>query len=140
MKKLSNYIKDHGLILNYCEIKITKSDKQVKYTHREMKVIISNEKDYVIENYYGGLEILDKMGKYKYSRSSQTVNKVSVGEQRWGMKSLDDYIYCRCISTFSEKVTKTRIKKALCKFINAEAYFYVGLEQEIERQLLGIPS
>lgn len=138
MKTLSNYTKDHGLVLNHCEIKITKSDKKVEYKHREMSVIISNEKNYVIENYYGGLQILDKMRKY--SSSHETVNKVSVGEQRWGIKSLDDYIYCRCISTFSEKVTKPRIKKALCKFINNEAYFYVGLEQEIERQLLSTIS
>lgn len=138
MNKIPQYTKETGLIIRMCEIKIEKSNKKVVYTHYPMKVIVSNDKDYVVENHYGGLQIINKL-KAKYN-SHSTVNKIDVGEQRWGMKYLDDYIFCRCISTFSESVTKNRIKKALLKFIREEAYFYSGLEYEIEEQLQPKPN
>lgn len=132
MKK-TKYHKECGLILNYCEIKINKSTKTVKYTHQEYKVIISSDTHYCVENNYGKLQLVEK--NYNKYSSNTAVNKVSVYEQRWNMKSMDDYLHCAVISTFSEKITKTRIKKALYTFIAKEAYFYNGLTFEIEQQL-----
>jgi hypothetical protein len=51
----NKYHKEVGLILNYCEIKIEKPDRKVKYTHHKYKVIISNDKYYCVENHYGNL-------------------------------------------------------------------------------------
>jgi hypothetical protein len=125
---------DTGLVLNSCEIKILKDTKQVKYSFKQLTVIISNATHYVVENEYGHLEVLEKIKK-SYYQSFRTVNRVKAHETRWGIKSMSDYISAYSISTFSEKVTKTRIKKALYKFIQKEAYFYSGLEHEIEAQL-----
>jgi hypothetical protein len=128
----TKYFKETNVVFNHCEIRIDKTTKQVKYTHTLMPVICSDERYYVVKGQYG-LELIDK--PKKYSRTYKTMNKVSVAEQRWGISSMPDYLYSRCISTFSEKVTKDRIKKALYKYIQEEAYFYTGLESEIEFQL-----
>lgn len=130
----NKYHKESGLILNYCEIKIDKPTKTVKYIHHQYKVIISNATKYVVENHYGSLELVDRVYSKHYS-SDRAVNKVKTYEQKWHSKYLEDYISSYCISTFSEKVTKIRVKNALYKFIQKEAYFYNGLEHEIEEQL-----
>lgn len=134
-KKLraTRFHKETGLILNECRIKILKDTKQVKYSHKQLKVIISNDTSYVVENSYGNLELIEKIRK-TYGQNS-AVNQVRAYETKWGIKSMSDYISAYSISTFSEKITKNRIKKALYKFIQKEAYFYCGLEHEIEAQL-----
>lgn len=125
--------KESGTILHYCELKIDKGTKKVTYTHHEYVVLVSNEKDFCISNKYGAFQLVEKAYS-KYSRKS-ALNKVSVYEQKWNSKYFEDYLISSTISTFSEKVTKTRIKKELIKFIKKEAYFYNGLEYVIEQQL-----
>lgn len=128
--------KETGVILNYCEIKISKPTKKVEYTHSEYVVIISDNERYCVKNKYGGLQLLDK-NVSKYS-SNSAVNKVTVYEQKWNIRSLDDYLIASCVSTLSEKATKQRVKTALIRFINKECYFYNGLEHHINAALKGI--
>ena len=129
MKK-DKFHKECGTILNYCEIKIDKGTKKITYTHKNYTVIVSDEKKYCVINKYGTLQLLDKIYS-KYS-SDSSVNKVRTYEQRWNIRSLDDYLISSSISTFSEKVTKNRVKRSLINFIEKEAYFYTGLNHLIE--------
>lgn len=125
--------KESGVILNYCEIKIDKGTKKVSYAHYEYVVLVSNEKHYCVVNKYGTLQLIEK-NTNKYS-SNTALNKVYCYEQRWNMRGMDDYLIASSISTFTEKITKQRVKKELIKFIKKEAYFYHGLEFMIDEQL-----
>lgn len=129
MKK-DKFHNECGTVLNYCEIKIDKGTKKVTYKHNIYTVIVSDSKKYCVVNKYGSLQLFNKNSE-KYS-SESSVNKVSTYEQKWHSRMLDDYLISSCVSTFSEKVTKNRIKKDLIKFINKEAYFYSGLGALIE--------
>lgn len=125
--------KESGVILHYCEIKIDKGSKKVNYTHHEYVVLVSTEKHYCVINKYGSLQLVEKQWS-KYC-SNTALNKVSTYEQRWGTKGLDDYLISSVISTLPEKSAKLFVKKALVKFIKKEAYFYNGLDHEIDIQL-----
>jgi len=132
MKK-DKFHKEVGTVLNYCEIKIDKGTKKVTYSHHAYSVVVSDENKYCVQNKYGTLQLLDKM-KSKYSFDT-CVNAVRTYEFKWHSTYFDDYLISSCVSTFSEKVTKNRVKKDLIKFINKEAYFYSGLDLLIEKSL-----
>lgn len=127
------YHKESGTILNYCEIRIDKNTKKVSLAEKEKKIIVSNEKSYVIESEYNTLQIVEK--KWSKYATHRGVNHVSVHEQKWGIKSMPDCIIARHISTFSKKVTFNRTKKKLFEFLAKESYFYSGIITEIENQL-----
>lgn len=127
------YHKESGTVLNYCQIKIDKETKKVSLIEKEKKVIVSNEKTYVVESEYNTLQIVEK--KWAKFTMYGSVNYVDVHEQKWGIKSVPNCIIANHISTFSKKVTFNRTKKKLFQFLAKESYFYSDIITEIENQL-----
>lgn len=129
----NKYEKECGIELIYISLEVEKESKKLKKTVHKMKVLLSNEKSYVVENNYGTLQIIEKKHS-KYS-SDRAVNQCKPYKREWGIRSLPDCIEASMVSTFSEKVALNRVKKKLFDFIRKETYFYDGLIESIENQL-----